>query len=116
MSIRNLLRHATNKNNFNDLESYIEFTQRYLEFVENGLQAVIVSQNEQNYRFFQYRQDGNFNITRPINSHLMYSAENSNVISENFGTSGFSVESYPSRQDEIGSRFGNFQNHENLWR
>jgi hypothetical protein len=84
MSITNLLHRATNKNNFNDLESYIEFAQWYLEFVENGLQAVIVSQNEQNYRFFQYRQDGNFNITRPINSHLMYSAENSNVIGENF--------------------------------
>jgi hypothetical protein len=84
MSIRNLLHRATNKNNFNDLESYIDFAQRYLEFVENGLQAVIVSQNEQNYRFFQYRQDGNFNITRPINSHLMYSAENSSVIGENF--------------------------------
>jgi hypothetical protein len=81
MSIKNLLRHATDKNNFNDLESYITFTRQYLEFIEKGLQAVIVFQNEQNYRFFQYRQDGNFNITRPINSHLMYSAENSNGVS-----------------------------------
>jgi len=95
MSIKNLLRHATNKNNFTDLESYIEFTQRYLDFVESGLQAVIVSQNEQNYRFFQYRQDGNFNITRPINSNLMYSAENSSVISESFITTLLNSQDVP---------------------
>lgn len=99
MSITNLLRHATNKNNFNDLESYIEFTQRYLEFVENGLQAVIISQNEQNYRFFQYRQDGNFNITRPINSHLMYSAENSSVISGEFIATLLSAQDVPETDD-----------------
>lgn len=66
------------------MENYIEFCQQYLDFAASGLQAVIVSQNEQNYCFFQYRQDGNFNITRPINSHLMYSAENSDIVTEHF--------------------------------
>lgn len=99
MSIKNLLCYATNKNNFNELENYIEFTLRYLEFVENGLQAVIVSQNEQNYRFFQYRQDGNFNITRPINSLLMYSVENSSVISEKFITTLLSAQNIPETDD-----------------
>lgn len=84
MNITELVEHATNKNNFLTLKNYIEFCQQYLDFAASGLQAVIVSQNEPNYCFFQYRQDGNFNITRPINSHLMYSAENSNIIIEHF--------------------------------
>lgn len=52
------------------------FCTRYLQFIETGLQARIISQNENHYQFFQYRQDGNFNVTRPLNSHLMYDAEN----------------------------------------
>lgn len=84
MNIKELVEFATNKNNFLTLENYIEFCQKYLDFATSGLQAVIVSQNEQNYCFFQYRQDGNFNITRPINSHLMYSAENSDIVTEHF--------------------------------
>ncbi len=84
MNIEELVGIATNKNNFLTVENYIEFCQRYLDFAASGLQAVIVSQNEPNYCFFQYRQDGNFNITRPINSNLMYSAENSNISIERF--------------------------------
>ena len=84
MNIKELVELATNKNNFLTLGNYIEFCQQYLDFAASGLQAVIVSQNEQNYYFFQYRQDGNFNITRPINSHLMYSAENSDIVTEHF--------------------------------
>ena len=34
-----------------------------------------MSQNESHYQFFQYKQDGSFNITRPLNSRLMYDAE-----------------------------------------
>lgn len=45
-------------------------------FIFDGLQAVIVSQNENHYRFFQYRSEGNYNVSRPINSKLMISAEN----------------------------------------
>jgi len=67
-----------------NLKGYIEFSQQYLEFAASSLQATIVSQNEQNYCFYQYRQDGNFNITRPINTHLMYSVDNSAMISDHF--------------------------------
>ncbi len=84
MNITELVEHATNKDNFLTLENYIEFCQKYLDFAASGLQAVIVSQNEQNYCFFQYRQDGHFNITRPINSHLMYSAENGALVNTHF--------------------------------
>lgn len=84
MNLKALIERVVNKNNFQSLHDYVDFCQRYLEFIETGLQAVIVSQNEESYRFFQYRQDGNFNITRPINSNLMYSAENSELMGKRF--------------------------------
>jgi hypothetical protein len=75
MSLADLVAHATNKERFQTLENYVTFCSRYLEFIEIGLQARIVSQNEIHYQFFQYRQDGNFNISRPLNSLLMYDAQ-----------------------------------------
>ena len=74
MSLADLVAHATDKERFHTLEQYITFCSRYLEFVETGLQARIVSQNEVHYQFFQYQQDGSFNISRPLNSLLMYDA------------------------------------------
>lgn len=84
MSLAKLVERVTNKDNFLTLENYIEFCRQFLDFAASGLQAVIVSQNEPEYRFFQYRQDGSFNITRPMNSNLMYSTENADIISEQF--------------------------------
>lgn len=75
MSLSNLVNHATDKERFHTVDNYIDFCARYLEYVETGLQARIVSQNESHYHFFQYKQDGSFNITRPINSRLMYDAD-----------------------------------------
>jgi hypothetical protein len=73
----NLRSFASDKTNFATLQAYVSFTQRYLEFVHDsrGVQAVIVSQNEPNYQFFQYKEEGSFNITRPLNSRLLYTAE-----------------------------------------
>lgn len=64
------------KTNFTALPQYIAHTQRYLDFIGDPqrVQAVIVSQNEPYYRFLQYKKDGGFNVTRPLNSHLLYSA------------------------------------------
>lgn len=75
MNLEKIVNNATNKEQFKNLEDYILFCTRYLEFVDTGVQARIVSQNENHYQFFQYRQDRNFNITRPLNSLLMYNAE-----------------------------------------
>lgn len=75
MSLSNLVNHATDKERFHTVDNYIDFCASYLEYVETGLQARIVSQNESHYQFFQYKQDGSFNITRPINSRLMYDAD-----------------------------------------
>lgn len=74
MSLSNLVNHATDKNQFQTVQHYVDFCARYLKFVDSGLQARIVSQNESCYQFFQYREEGSFNITRPLNSLLMYDA------------------------------------------
>lgn len=75
MNLSNLINHAADKKRFNTLSDYTTFCSRYLEFIETGLQARIISQNERKYLFFQYREEGSFNITRPLNSQLMLTAE-----------------------------------------
>ena len=75
MTLKKLLAKATDKENFLTIQNYIDFCSGYLEFIEENLQAVIVSQNENHYRFYQYKKDGNFNVSRPINSNLMYDAK-----------------------------------------
>lgn len=84
MNLHNLVNHATDKTRFHSLENYISFCEKYLEFIESGLQATIVSQNESHYRFFQYKQDGSYNITRPLNSLLFYNAEAFSDAAEKF--------------------------------
>jgi hypothetical protein len=74
--LTDLVGYAADKKRFRKLGDYIDFCRRYLAFVETGLQAKIVSQNESHYQFFQYRDDGQYNITRPINSRLFYTTEN----------------------------------------
>jgi hypothetical protein len=73
MTLQRLVEFARDKTNFETVQDYIEFARRYLGFAfgEDNLQAVIVSQNENHYRFFQYKEDGHYNVTRPINSRLM---------------------------------------------
>lgn len=84
MSIRDLTSIAANKENFTSIEDFIDFSRQYLEFAVEGLQAVIVSQNENHYRFFQYKEEGNFNITRPLNSRLMYGVDDTDKIDSSF--------------------------------
>lgn len=74
MSLSDLVNHAIDKERFQTIENYVEFCVSYLDYVETKLQARIVSQNERHYQFFQYREEGYFNITRPLNSYLMYDA------------------------------------------
>lgn len=75
MNLNEIVNTATNKNNFISIKNYSDFCLSYLEFIKTKLQAVIVSRNENNYRFFQYKKDGTYNVTRPINSDLMFSLE-----------------------------------------
>jgi hypothetical protein len=75
MTLSDLVDRAADKERFHTVGHYIDFCARYLEYVDTGLQARIVSQNETHYQFFQYRKEGHYNITRPLNSRLMYDAE-----------------------------------------
>lgn len=75
MNLNELLARALNKENFTTVEDYLDFPKHYLEFIKQNLQAVIVSKNENHYQFFQYKKDGTYNVTRPINSNLLYSLE-----------------------------------------
>jgi len=75
MNLKQLINKAKDKSNFADLKAYIKFCDEYLNYISDNLQAIIVSQNENHYQFFQYKAEGNFQITRPINSILMYNAK-----------------------------------------
>ena len=75
MNLKALVEIARDKTRFPTISDYADFCLAYLEFIKTSLQAVIVSRNETNYRFFQYKEDGNFTVTRPINSNLMIPLE-----------------------------------------
>ncbi len=75
MTLEELVTTASNKDRFLSLSDYTDFCLSYLEFIKTNLQAVIVSRNENHYRFFQYKEEGTYNVTRPINSNLMLSYE-----------------------------------------
>jgi len=84
MNLKQLVNKAKDKSKFGDLKAYIKFCDEYLHYISDNLQAIIVSQNENHYQFFQYRKEGNFQITRPINSNLMYSAKDFSKVSKEF--------------------------------
>lgn len=83
-SFKRLINKAKNKSSFIDLEAYIRFCDEYLHYIIDNLQAIIVSQNENHYCFYQYKKEGDFQITRPINSNLMYDAIEFSKVSKEF--------------------------------
>jgi hypothetical protein len=84
MKLNQLFSKAKDKSNFVDLPAFVGFCNEYLNYTDNNLQAIIVSQNENNYRFFQYGKEGSYQITRPINSKLMYDSTNFAQTSKEF--------------------------------
>lgn len=78
MNLYNLLA-KIDDNSEKNLQWFLDFAKEYLEFVQFGeeqkpnIQAEIISQNEPNYRFFQYTQDAGYCVTRPINSDIFIS-------------------------------------------
>jgi len=84
MNLEKIVSTAVNKQNFLSVADYLKFSRVFLEFVTTGLQATIISQNENHYRFYQYKDDGHFNITRPINSTLMYGLDDIDKIEKHF--------------------------------
>ena len=84
MKITQLADIATDKTKFSTIPDFLDFAEKYLEYAATKLQAVIVSQNENHYHFYQYGSDGDYQITRPINSKLMYSASEFPVAKKSF--------------------------------
>lgn len=54
MKLQRIVDLATNKNIFTDLKGYIIFCRTYLDYISKNLQAMIASQNENYYNFYQY--------------------------------------------------------------
>lgn len=75
---------VSDKSRFSDMENYIEFAKNYLEFITSELQAEIIAKNETNYKFFQYRRDGEYNITRPINGELFFKLPEYEILALDF--------------------------------
>lgn len=84
MSLSGLVEHASDKTKFETIESYVAFATAFLEYVPPTLQAVIVSRNEPHYTFWQYPNEGRFGVTRPINSTLMFTAEDEDRFNGDF--------------------------------
>lgn len=83
-NIHNLLSILT-ANKFSDIEDFIAFTEMFLEFINNdGMQADIISQNESKYHFYQYKEDGNYRVTRPINHDIFLNHNNFDKAKHNF--------------------------------
>lgn len=72
MNLHFLVQQVSDKNNFLTLGDCIDFALSFLEYIEQHKQAVIVSQNETHYRFFQFNQEGQYKVTRPFNSNILY--------------------------------------------
>lgn len=102
MNLKEIVSAATNKANFLSVGDYIQFSKHYLEFAANSIQAVIISQNENHYRFYQYKEDGFFNITRPINSNLMIGFDETSSIEKEFPKVLNSVRDLP--KDDVANR------------
>lgn len=80
MTLDELVRVATNKTNFAELQHYADFCLEFLNFIEtrNAIQAEIVSRNETHYRFLQFK-NAEFSVTRPLNSNLFYAGKAAKV-------------------------------------
>lgn len=70
MTLWEIMSWVSQKERFRSIQDYIDFARCYLGFISQGLQAKIVARNETNYQFFQYKRDGEYNITRPVNMDL----------------------------------------------
>lgn len=86
MTLAGLVKIASNKTNFTALSDYIEFGQAFWDFtsVPGAIQAEIVSRNETQYRFLQFKEDGSFNVTRPLNFDLLYPGKTAKAQTKNF--------------------------------
>ncbi|OFW23765.1 MAG: hypothetical protein A3H27_17020 [Acidobacteria bacterium RIFCSPLOWO2_02_FULL_59_13] len=76
MKLGELVKAASNKTLFTELQHYVDFCQEFLAFIARpgAIQAEIVSRNENHYRFLQFK-NAEFSISRPLNSNLLYTSK-----------------------------------------
>lgn len=77
MNIDQLALRATDKGSFVSSKDFTDFAKRYLDMLDNGsdIQATIVAQGRQKYRFLQYGERAGYRTTRALNSELFYTSE-----------------------------------------
>jgi len=85
MRLRRIVEWASDKERFTSIENYIEFCKAFLDFARaSNIQADIVSKNEPTYHFLQYKAEGNFNVSRPLNYNLRYRIEDEAQFAKDF--------------------------------
>src|SRR6266496_6832331 len=55
---------------FRELERFFALSEAFLEFIANTNPTRIISPTHNNYIFYQYNQDFQYKITRPLNTNL----------------------------------------------
>lgn len=101
MKLSELLDIVKEKKYFEKIEDFSVFAEKFLEFMQNGFQADIVAQNEPDYHFFQYKTDGNYNVSRPVNSRLMLNERKFGNARKDFN---YSLKHLRDLKNEIGYR------------
>ncbi len=85
MSLGQLVAFAADKTNFATVPDYIDFARRFLDFVgKGGLHGTVLSRNEGHYFFYQFKDDGDRRVSRPVNGRLMYGPDAGDVLSRDF--------------------------------
>lgn len=84
MKLTELMTWVSDKERFTKLDDYIEFCKAFLDYIKINIQADIVSKNETHYHFLQYKEEGFYNVTRPLNYNLMYSVKECSLFSKDF--------------------------------
>jgi len=84
MNLAELVKRASDKKQFTTLENYIDFCKAFLDYIKTKIQADIIAKNEPHYHFLQYKKEGFYNVTRPLNYHLMYFSNESSIFSQDF--------------------------------
>ncbi len=85
MTLNQLVSFAADKTNFSNVKAYVDFARRFLDFLgKGGVHGTVLARNEGHYYFYQFKDDGDRKVSRPVNSQLMYAPQKANVLSRDF--------------------------------
>lgn len=76
-NISELCAAATDKERFVSIRDYVDFSRGLLDFLADAdnYEARITSRWESHYKFYRYKEDAHYNVTRPVNERLFLSAD-----------------------------------------